>query len=104
MRISDWSSDVCSSDLSARRSPSAPLGGSSSPGRAGPGCRRPRRRRRAARPPRRMHQVVAGPAPGLCTLCPIETALGLLAVAVLILANAAFVANELALVDRTGGV
>src|SRR3546814_17767437 len=45
-----------------------------------------------------MHQVVAGPAPGLCTLCPIETALGLLAVAVLILANAAFVANEFSLV------
>ncbi|HEY1116529.1 MAG TPA: CNNM domain-containing protein, partial [Acidimicrobiales bacterium] len=41
---------------------------------------------------------MAGPAPGLCTLCPIETALGLLAVAVLILANAAFVANEFALV------
>jgi CBS domain containing-hemolysin-like protein len=37
-------------------------------------------------------------APGLCTLCPIETALGLLAVAVLITANAAFVANEFALV------
>ncbi len=42
--------------------------------------------------------MVAGAAPGLCTLCPIETALGLLAVAVLILANAAFVANEFALV------
>ena len=36
--------------------------------------------------------------PGLCTLCPIETALGLVAVAVLITANAAFVANEFALV------
>ena len=37
-------------------------------------------------------------ASGLCTLCPIGTALGLVAVAVLITANAAFVANEFALV------
>jgi CBS domain containing-hemolysin-like protein len=41
---------------------------------------------------------VARPAPGLCTLCRIETALGLVVVAVLIIANGAFVANEFALV------
>ena len=42
--------------------------------------------------------MVAGSTPRLCSVCPIGTALGLVAVAVLIIANAAFVANEFALV------
>src|SRR3546814_6240308 len=40
MRISDWSSDVCSSDLTALRAPSAPFARDGSAGRSGGGSGR----------------------------------------------------------------
>src|SRR3546814_14039646 len=55
MRISDWSSDVCSSDLHCRVGPGGPAGGTSAGGGAGlPGGRTARAdRRRQARGDRR---------------------------------------------------
>src|SRR3546814_6702224 len=46
MRISDWSSDVCSSDLPARRAAPVPVGAAPPPGHAVAVHRRNARRRR----------------------------------------------------------